>query len=145
MDLDTLAPDGQLTLCLRAEEVCLRRIREIERQSDPHDAALHRLLREIESVVHAQLDRVAEIGPSAKAQEPEIPVEPYFPSTRERLGEAPLNRDSAIYYVESLKVEASRFFQKMAQAAMDDRARAIFTHIALGELGQVARLRTVLL
>ena len=145
MDIDTLAPDGQLTLCLRAEEVCLRRIREIERQSDPRDTALHRLLREIESVGRAQLDRVAEISPPADAQDVEIPVEPYFPSTRERLGEAPLNRDSAMYYLESLKVEASRFFQKMAQAAMDDRARAIFTHIALGELGQVARLRTVLL
>ena len=145
MDIDTLAPDGQLTLCLRAEEVCLRRIREIERQSDPRDAALHRLLREIESVGRAQLDQVAEIAYPAGPQDVEIPVEPYFPSTRERLGEAPLNRDSAMYYLESLMVEASRFFQKMALAAMDDRARAIFTHIALGELGQVARLRTVLL
>ena len=50
-----------------------------------------------------------------------------------------------MYYVESLKEEASRFFQKMAQSAMDDHARAIFTRIALGEIGQIARLRTVLL
>jgi hypothetical protein len=142
MDIDALAPDGQLTLCLRAEEVCLNRIREIERQSDPRDPALHRLLREIESWGRAQLDQVAGMGSPAGIQ---VRAEPYFPSVRERLGEAPLTRDSAMYYVENLKEEASRFFQKMAQAAMDDRARALFTRIALGELGQVARLRSVLL
>ena len=142
MDIDTLAPDGQLTLCLRAEEVCLNRIREIERQSDPRDPALHRLLREIEAWERAQLDQVANMGRPAGIQ---VQAEPYFPSTRERVGEAPLNRDSAMYYVESLKEEASRFFQKMAQSSLDDRARAVFTRIALGEIGQVARLRTVLL
>lgn len=142
MDIETLAPDGQLTLCLRAEEVCLNRIREIERQSDPRDPALHRLLREIESWEREQLEQVAGMGSPAGIQ---VRAEPYFPSASERLGEAPLNRDSAMYYVESLKEEASRFFQRMARAAMDDRARAIFTRIALGGIGQVARLRTVLL
>jgi hypothetical protein len=143
MDLEALAPDGQLTLCLQAEEVCLRRIREIQRKADPGDPALHHLLREIESGECAQLSQVANIGKPAGLHN--VEVEPYFPSTRERLGEAPISRDSAMYYVERLKEEASRFFQKMAQAAMDDRARAIFTRIALGELGQVAQLRTVLL
>ncbi|HEX7901855.1 MAG TPA: hypothetical protein VF950_29120 [Planctomycetota bacterium] len=145
MPLDDLAPDRQLTLCLKAGEFCLRRILEIERKSDPADTALHRLLREIESWERAQLDQVAEIGRPAGLQDPETAVDPYFPSARERLGEAPLNRDSAMYYVENLKEEASRFFQEMARAAMDERSRAIFTHIALGGLGQIARLRTVLL
>ena len=145
MSIDDLAPDCQLTLCLKAGEFCLRRIREIERKSDPSDTALHRLLRDIESWERAQIDQVAEIGGPAGPYDAEARVDPYFPSARERLGEAPLTRDSAMYYVENLKEEASRFFQKMAMAAMDERSRAVFTHIALGGLGQVARLRTVLL
>ena len=142
MNIDALAPDTQLTLCLKAEEVCLKRIREIERQSDPGDQALHSLLREIEAWERDQLDQVAGMGSPAAIQ---VRAEPYFPSARERLGEAPLSRDSAMYYLESLKEEASRFFQKMAQSAMDDHARALFTRIAQGGIGQVARLRTVIL
>ena len=143
MDFEAFSPDRKLTLCLKAEEVCLRRIRDIKRMADPGDPALHHLLREIESGELAQLSQVAKLGKPTGLHD--VEVESYFPSTRERLGEAPLSRDSAMYYVERLKEEASHFFQKMAQVAADDRARAILTQIALGELGQVAQLRTVLL
>jgi hypothetical protein len=143
VDLDTLAPGGQRTLCLNAEEVCLRRLREIDRQADPGDLPLHRLLRDVESAMLAQLHALAHLG-EAESPATADPA-PYFPSVRERLGEGPLSRDGALYHLENLKEETARFFQRMALAAMDDEARAIYTHIALDEFGHVARLRTVLL
>lgn len=133
--------DGPLTLCRRVEELCLDRILEIERRSDPSDSALRVLLREIESGDRAQLETVPPVHAASSLGLPELS----FPSSRESLGEAPLTRENAIYHVESLKAEASRFFQRMAGAVEDPTARQLFTRLALAGLGQVIRLRTVIL
>lgn len=143
MARNTVPPDGKHALCVKAEELCLNRIREIMRQADPSDPALRHLLADIERLNRVQLDEVAHLG----LAEPEADADltSYFPSVRERLGEAPLNRDSAMYFIETLKEEASHFFQRMARSAMDDGARTVYSHIALRELCQVARLRSVIL
>lgn len=142
MNLDVLAPPERQNLCAKAEETCLRRVREILRQADPSDTPLRRLLEDIERQHQIQLESVRVVG---EFEEGDDDPRPHFPSLREHLGEGPLNRDYALFYIESLKEEAWHFYEKMARRAIDDDARAVCTHIALYELGEVARLRTVIL
>lgn len=143
MNLETLAPANPQSLWTQAEELCLSRIHEILQQADPSDVPLRRLLEDIERQNRKQLDEVRHVDASIEAVD--IDVDACFPSLRESLGEAPLNRDSALYYVESLKDEAWRFFSRMARNAPDEDAREIFTHVSLSDLGQVAWLRSVIL
>jgi hypothetical protein len=127
------------TAC-QAEELCLDRIREILLQVDPADAPLRRLLEDVESRGQLQMEALRPLEGRA-----ELDVETYFPSLGDSLGEGRLSRDSALYYVERLKEEAWRFFRDLARLATDAGAREAFTRAALDEIGQVARLREVIL
>lgn len=143
MSLATLAPEGQRTLCMEAGALCLARIRAILRQADPADGALCRLLKDVERRSGLQLDELREAR--VEADMADLHVNACFPSLRERLGEAPLTRDSALYYVERLKDEVWRFFSRLARSAADEESRALLTRASLSELSQVAQLRTVIL
>lgn len=146
-DLETLACGRELSLSLEAERVCLRRLAEIQRRADPKDEPLHSLLRRVEADEREHLQEVAQVAADLDGSgiaDPELVVVE-FPSTRERLGESPLDRDAALYYVESLKEEAYRFFRRLSDAVADDDVRAMLRRIALGEIGEVVRLREVLL
>jgi hypothetical protein len=143
MKLDVDAPAERQTPCAKVAERCLRRIREILRQADPADPALRRLLEDVERQHGFQLESVRSVEGCEDGNDDD--PRQHFPSLQEHLGEGPLNRDCAMFYVESLKEEAWRFFQNMARRAMDDDARAVYTRIALHELGEVARLRTMIL
>jgi rubrerythrin len=145
MSLATLFPVERQTLGAKAEERCLNRVREILRRADPADAALRRLLQGVERQNRIQLESIREIGAEGEQEDVVVDLDAHFPSLRERLGEGPLNRDCALFFIERLKEEAWRFFERMALRAMDEDARAVYTHIALDDLGQVARLRAVIL
>ncbi len=147
LDLDVLACGRELTLSLEAERVCLRRLAEIERRADPKDGPLHSLLRQVEANEREHLQEVAQYAADLDGQglvDPEL-VATEFPSIRERLGESPLDREAALYYVESIKEEAFRFFRRLSDAVTDADVRALLRRIALGEIGEVARLREVVL
>jgi hypothetical protein len=145
MELEMLAPVGQRTLCRKAGELCLARIRAIRRRTDPGDPSLRRLLEEVERRDRLQLDEILGVDPDAETDDGGADPAAYFPSAHERFGEAPLDRESALYLVERLLEEAWRFFQNMARTSDREDARAVYTRIALRELGEVARLRTVIL
>lgn len=131
------------THCREAEEACLGRLGQILRQADPGDASLRRLLEDVERHDRSRMEELRRVESSGSAEE--LAVEAYFPSLRESLGEAPLNRDSAMYLVENLKVETWRFFRDLARLATREDAREAFTRAALDERGQVAWLRSVIL
>ena len=145
MNLDTLAPEGQRTLCRKAEELCLARIRAILRQTDPNDPALRRLLEDIEQRDGLHLDEILRMEPDAGDLDDEADPSIHFPSARVRLGEAPLDRETAMYHLESLMEDAWRFFKDRARGSDREEARAVYSRIALDQLGLVAHLRTVLL
>lgn len=142
MNLETLTPANLRSSWAQAEELCLSRIHEILRQADPSDVPLRRLLGDIERQNRVQMDEVRHVDANIEAPDD---VDACFPSLRDSLGEAPLNRDSAPHYVDSLKKDACRFFSKMARNAPDEDTRAIFIQVSLSELDQVARLRMVIL
>lgn len=131
------------TPCEAAEEACLCRLRDILHQVDPRDASLCRLLEDVERHDRDRLEGLRGMERAVAAEE--VDVEAYFPSLRVSLGEGRLTRDSAMYYVENLKEEAWRFFRDLARLATDEEARAAFAHVTMDELGEVARLRTVIL
>lgn len=145
-ELEVLACGRELTLSLEAERVCLQRLAEIERRADPKDGPLHSLLRQVEASQQEYLQEVTQVA----AEFDQAVVDPdllaaEFPSVRERLGESPLGRDAALFYVESLKEEAFHFFRRLSDVVPDEELRAMFRRIALGEIGDVARLREVVL
>lgn len=142
MSLSTL--ESPWTLGLQAEDLCLRRMEDIQKLADPADVPLRRLIRDLEDEESAERERVTLHEAPADLDAPGD-LETEFPSVRERLGEGPLSRDNAMYYLEALKQDAFRFFQKLARSTQDEAARAYFTRLALEAMGQVARLREMIL
>jgi len=138
------APDSPWTLGLRAEDLCLRRMEAIEKRADPADGPLRRLIHDLEDEESAERKQVSSHESPADLCAP-ASLESEFPSLRDRLGEGPLSRDNALYYLEALKQDAFRFFQKLARTTSDEAARAYFTRLALDAMGQVVRLREMIL
>jgi len=147
MKIEDLSRAGQLTLCQWAERLCGLRLRSLRRYADPQDKALHRVLDErIDdwSPRLRALDRLGREDASA-ADDEDIAklLRDGFPSQRSGIGEGPLNREVALYLVECLEDERSRFYHGMAAAARDGDARALFQQFADRDEAHLKFLRTV--
>lgn len=140
MHLDLL---DSRAVCETAEDACLGRLREILLRLESGDHPLRRLIEDVERHDREAMEHLRMLEGGGPAET--LDVEAYFPSLRVSLGEAALNRDSAMYYVETLKEEAWRFFRDLARVATDDVARAAYARLAMENLGDVARLRSVIL
>lgn len=143
MKIENLTREGQLGLCQRAERLCAARLRSVRRTADPRDPALHRVLDERIDDWSAQLRALERLGRGEAGPDDEGVLREAFPSLRSGVGEGPLNREVALYLVECVEDERSRFYHRMAAAARDGDARALFQQFADRDEAHLKFLRTV--
>jgi len=153
MNPEDLSLAELLGLCRRTEELCLHRIEQIGKGSDPTDAALHDLLRELaaEQVNHARSVEEYEVRtPRAGtgSLDPALAdrlILRRLPSMTRKFGEALLDRDLALFFAESLEEEASRFYHALSLHAPDWESRNFFINMAERDRCSLDHLRQVVL
>lgn len=138
MNVEDLSLKELLSLCRQAEGMCLRRYDQIRERSDPSDQPLHDLLWELASEQQNHARSVEEY--EARAPQPETsPLEAaqavrmvlrQLPSISRSFGEGLLERDLALFFAESLKEEAARFYRVLAEHAPDWESRDFFINMA---------------
>jgi len=153
LDLERLTPQDLATLGCHAAEECERRFRGIAQASDPADAALQELLREMADEAHLQVEAPAEerrqlpFGSGRRVTPDGIRefIRASLPSLTKRFGEGTLHRDIAMFYAESLEEEATRFYRMLAEHAHEAGTRSRFVDLSDRERGKLRFLREVVL
>jgi hypothetical protein len=141
------------TLCRQAEEGCTKRLEAILSRADPGDRALGRYLAEIVEAERDCLRRVERFDLEAPQPVPWNPdekrtqdlVRRFFPSISQKLGEGPLLRDAALYFVECLEEENARFLLELSTRAPDEPSRTFFAELARSWESRQRNCREVLL
>lgn len=153
IDFSELRPCELLALGRRAVELCGRRFEEIARAADPVDRPLQDLLRKMTLETSLQADTV-EKQENQMPDDSRLPSRPeealqlirsYLTSLTKSLGEGPLHRDVALFFVESLEEEAARLFRVLAGHARESRTSEVFSELAERERSNFHYLREVVL
>jgi len=149
LDLEQLSTQDLSTLGRYAAEECERRFRGIAAASDPADAALQELLRDMaeEARLQGEEDRRLPFG-SGRRMSPDGVREflrASLPSLAKSFGEGTLHRDIAMFYAESLEEEATRFYRMLAEHSHEAGTRSRFVDLSDRERGKLRFLREVVL
>ena len=150
MAIEALSIGTLLDLALRGACVVVDRLDAIHRNANPADLALRELLAKLKTQQrdHVQvLEQFRDRLRPGTLDERPLPrtLEGDFPSLDKKLGEGPLDRDFALYFVELLEEEASRFYRRLADEAPAEEVRLFLQQMALSEWGDLEHLRSVLL
>jgi hypothetical protein len=140
-------------LCRQAQEGCARRLEAILERADRSDTALRRYLAEVVEEQRECLLRVVRFDVEAAAPVRWAPddkktqdlVRRFFPSLFQKLGEGSLDRDAALYFVECVEEENTRFLLDLATRAPDEESRTFFVELARGRESRQRKCREVLL
>jgi hypothetical protein len=151
MTLDRLATPDLLALGRRALELCARRLEGIAEASEPDDLPLRQLLRrmaldqEIQaaSVENLENGEIEETRLATKAEDAYGLLADHLTSLSKKFGEAPLNRDIALFYAESVEEEASRLFRLLATQARESSSSRLFAELSDHERDNLHQLREV--
>jgi rubrerythrin len=145
-----LSTETLLDLALRGARGVVDRLDAIHQTANPADFALRVLLAKLETQQRDHVQALEQfrdrLRPGTLDERP-LPrtLDLDFPSLAKRLGEGPLDRDFALYFVELLEEEASRFYRRLADEAPAEEVRLFLQQMALSEWGALERLRSVLL
>ena len=140
-------------LCRQAEEGCARRLESLLQRADPGDPALRRYLAEVLEeqkdcllgVVRFDMEAAPPIAWAPERKKTEELIHRFFPSVLQKLGEGPLLRDAALYFVECLEDENARFLLELATRAPDEPSRTFFAELGRGWESRQRKCREVLL
>ncbi len=153
MNPEDLSLKELLSLCRRAEQICLLRLEKIHEASDVTDQPLHDLLDDLaaEQRNHARSVELYEARtprPQTWLLDPaqaDRLVLSRLPSVSRGFGEAPLDRDLALFFAESLEEEAARFYRSLSEHAPDGESRSFFINMAERDRCSLDHLRQVVL
>jgi hypothetical protein len=151
--VNDLATRILVALAREAGSGCTRRLEAILGSIDPGDAALRDYLNQVLVEEKACLH---EIECFERETLPFIPWAPgekrtrdlvarFFPSFSKKMGEGPLNREGALYFVECLEEENAVFLRDLAKRAPDDRSRQFFVTLASRRESRKKECREILL
>lgn len=153
MHPENLSLKELLSLCRRAEQVCLLRLERIREASDATDRPLHELFDDLAAeqrnhVSSIELYEVRTPRPETWFLDPaqaERFVLLRLPTVSRGFGEAPLDRDLALFFAESLEEEAARFYRALSEHAPDGESRSFFLNMAERGRCSLDHLRQVVL
>lgn len=153
LETGNLSSSESAELCRLASEACSRRLDQIAEASDPSDHALQDLLRKMALEARAQtLDswhRLEEPMPGGEGRLCREGLREflrgYFLSLSWGMGEGTMGRDVALFFAESLKEEASRFYRVLAERSGEGQIQRHCSNWSERERGRLRFLREVVL